>query len=81
MPRLRNTVSGVVVSTSDDTAAKLGRGWEPVDGSHPSAYDDLTIDKLKDEIRSRNESRDEDDRLLLSGSKSELVTSLEEDDG
>lgn len=31
MPRLRNTVTGVVVSCTDETAARLGRAWAPVD--------------------------------------------------
>lgn len=29
--RLRNTDTGVVVSVSDDTAARLGSKWAPVD--------------------------------------------------
>ncbi|MBF6133505.1 hypothetical protein IU501_10890 [Nocardia otitidiscaviarum] len=33
MPRLRNTVTGVVVSVSDDTAARLGREWRPADSA------------------------------------------------
>ena len=31
MPRLRNTRTGAVVSCSEATAARLGRGWEPAD--------------------------------------------------
>lgn len=31
MARLRNTSSGVVVNVDDDTAARLGAGWEPAD--------------------------------------------------
>lgn len=33
MPRLRNAVSGVVVSVSDETAALLDSEWKPVKGS------------------------------------------------
>lgn len=29
MPRFRNAVTGSVVSVGDDTAAELGREWEP----------------------------------------------------
>lgn len=32
MPRLRNVRSGVVVSVDDDTAARLGSAYEPVEG-------------------------------------------------
>ena len=31
MPRLQNIHSGGVVSCSDETAARLGSEWEPVD--------------------------------------------------
>ena len=31
MPRLRNAATGVVVSCSEDTAARLGGDWRPVD--------------------------------------------------
>ncbi|MFT3871071.1 MAG: hypothetical protein QM714_00260 [Nocardioides sp.] len=31
MLRLRNTQSGAVVSCSEETAARLGPGWEPVE--------------------------------------------------
>ena len=31
MPRLRNSVSGVVVSVSDETAARLGADYVPVE--------------------------------------------------
>ncbi|MGY2019394.1 DUF7302 family protein [Nocardia gipuzkoensis] len=31
MPRLRNIWTGVVVSVSDETAARLGGNWRPVD--------------------------------------------------
>ena len=31
MPRLRNIQSGAVVSCSDETAARLGAGWVPVE--------------------------------------------------
>lgn len=31
MPRLRHAVTGVVVSVSDDTAARLGNEWIPAD--------------------------------------------------
>lgn len=31
MPSLRNAKTGVVVSCSEETAARLGSDWEPVD--------------------------------------------------
>lgn len=31
MPRLRNTLTGAVVSCSDETAARLGGEWVPAD--------------------------------------------------
>lgn len=31
MPRLRNSQTGVVVSCSDETAARLGKEWQPAD--------------------------------------------------
>jgi len=31
MARLRNTTTKVVVNVDDETAARLGGGWEPVD--------------------------------------------------
>lgn len=37
MPRLRNIQTGVVVSCSDETAARLGSQWEPADKPEPEA--------------------------------------------
>lgn len=79
MPRLRR--AGAVVNVSDETAARLGAGWESLESASGSeGYDALTVDDLKDDIRSRNEGRDEDDRLPLTGTKAELVAALEADD-
>lgn len=36
MPRLRNTKTGAVVSTSAETAARLGSEWEPADKVSPA---------------------------------------------
>lgn len=33
MPRLRNSQTGAVVSCSDETAARLGSEWSPVDNA------------------------------------------------
>ena len=33
--RLRNVQTGVVVSCSDETATRLGAGWEPADQTKP----------------------------------------------
>lgn len=37
MPRLRNTLTGSVVSCSDETAARLGAEWKPVEPEKPKA--------------------------------------------
>lgn len=37
MPRLRNVQSGAVVSCSDETAARLGSDWQPVEESKAPA--------------------------------------------
>lgn len=35
MPRLRNIQTGAVVSCSDETAARLGTEWQPIDVKAP----------------------------------------------
>ena len=84
MARLRNA-SGVVVNLDDAKVERLGPGWEPVGGSSSSGstaegYDAMTVDQLKDEIRNRNETRDDETRLALTGTKAELIAALEADD-
>lgn len=85
MPRLRNA-AGVVVNVSDDTAANLGSEWVSADEAQtspagaPTGYDEMTVTDLKDEIRARNEDRDEDVRLPLTGSKAGLIDALTSDD-
>ena len=37
MTRLRDTRTGTVVDVDDDTAARLGRAYEPVEGQTKSA--------------------------------------------
>lgn len=78
MPRLRNS-AGSVVNVSDATAARLGAGRAPLDGA-AGGYADMTVTDIKDEIRARNETRDEDDRLPLTGSKADLIAALTADD-
>ena len=83
MPRLRNVRTGVAVTVRDGHPAITGPGWEAADvASQPNdGYSSMTVDELKDEIRTRNDDgRDEADRLLLSGSKADLVASLDADD-
>lgn len=87
MPRLRNTVTGVVVNVSDATAARLGPGYRPLDAHKPAAdtkpggdYARMTVARLRAEIERRNAGRDEDDRLPADGKKADLVAALEADD-
>lgn len=50
-------------------------GLEP-----PYDREGITNDMLRAEIARRNEDRDEDDQLSLSGKKEDLIATLEEDD-
>lgn len=43
-------------------------------------YDDLTVAELRDEIRSRNEGRDDAEHLSAEGRKAELIQTLKADD-
>lgn len=43
-------------------------------------YDTWTHDALQEEIRKRNEDRDAEDRIGVSGNKAELIARLREDD-
>jgi hypothetical protein len=80
--RYRHAVTGVEVDVRDDK--ELYGDWESVGGSSAGSeaegYEALTVDELKDEIRSRNEDRDDETRLALSGSKADLIAALEADD-
>lgn len=40
MPRLRNAGTGVVVNVDDDTASRLGQGWEPFERGTTHTPDD-----------------------------------------
>lgn len=57
----------------DDEDESDGEPLEP-------PYDQYTNAQLRAELDRRNEDRDEDEKLPLSGSKAELVSRLEEDD-
>ncbi len=59
-----------------DTESDTGDG----DGDGDDGYESQTVGELKDEIDSRNEGRDEGDKLSRSGNKSDLVETLEADD-
>ena len=50
------------------------------DGPLEAPYDQYSKAKLSAELARRNEERDEDDQLALSGNKQELVDRLDEDD-
>lgn len=44
-------------------------------------YESMTIQQLKDEIESRNEERDEDDQIVVDGTKKQdFIDALEADD-
>ena len=83
MARLTYT-NGSVVNVSDDKVDGLLRsGFTTSSGQAPATsggYGDMTVDELKDEIRSRNEDRDDDTRLALTGTKADLIAALEADD-
>lgn len=82
MARLTH-VNGSVVNVADDKVDGLLRSGFTSGGAGPAesgGYDAMTVDELKDEIRKRNEDRNDGDRLALTGSKADLVASLEADD-
>jgi hypothetical protein len=85
MPRFRSTTTGVVVSVSEANADRYRTGWESLEAttsgdSSAGGYEAMTVEQLKDEIRTRNEDRDDEDRLPLTGTKAELVAALGADD-
>lgn len=72
---------GTAESDIDDASKIVADVWDGSgDDSSDEGYSALKVDELKDEIRSRNEGRDEDDTLPLTGTKAELVAALEADD-
>lgn len=83
MARLRNLNSGAVVNVADDRVSRLGAEWVDVepDTGTGSGYESQKVDDLKAEIDSRNEGRDEADRIVPDGAKkADLIASLEADD-
>lgn len=70
----------LLVHSDEQAAAWAARGYVG-SGTTADDYDAMTVDALKDEIRKRNDDgRDDDGRLALTGTKAELVASLESDD-
>lgn len=61
---------------------KVSEGWRevPAEEAPPLGYEANTVEQLREEIRRRNEDRDDAARLSVSGNKAELVEALEEDD-
>ncbi len=47
MPRLKNKANGAVVNVSDETAERLGGGWEPADAA-PKSRAKKPADKSED---------------------------------
>jgi len=60
----------------DPPTIKVGTAVDEEGGS----YEDMTNDELRTEIASRNESRDEANKLSIDGRKADLVDTLEADD-
>lgn len=54
MPRLRNSVTGVVVFVSSDTAARLGKEWLPAE---KQVAEQPPADEAKAAPRARSRSR------------------------
>lgn len=69
-PRPEEDIASAVADIEDETAAALEEG----------RYEDLSKGDLKAEIERRNEGREADDSMLVSGNKSDLVERLEADD-
>ena len=63
---------------SDDIANQIEN--QSVFEAGDAAYDDMTVADLRDMIDSRNEGRDDDTKMSRSGTKAELVDTLEDDD-
>lgn len=63
-----------------DGAAPETDADEEEEPAGDSAYADLKVSELKDEIENRNLLRPEDDQLSTDGKKDELVAALEQDD-
>jgi hypothetical protein len=61
-------------------AGDAGDDDEDDEGLGPDDYADATNDQLRSEIISRNEGRDEADKLSLDGKKADLIATLEADD-
>lgn len=84
--RLRHSGGAYVGVPASKVDRLLSAGFsldDDTDGqaaSSPEGYEAMTVDELKDEIRARNEDRDDDARLPLTGTKAELVAVLEADD-
>jgi len=53
---------------------------DPGESTVEKAYEDQTNQELRNEIRRRNEDRDPEDRLPVSGDKAALVATLKKDD-
>ena len=71
----------LLVQSDEQAAAWADRGWVADGGNTADGYEARTVDELKDEIRRRNDDgRGDDDRLALTGTKAELIASLEADD-
>lgn len=53
---------------------------DPDGNDEDNDYDEMSVAELRDEIDRRNEGRDEDDRIHVTGTKADLIDRLIEDD-
>jgi hypothetical protein len=78
------TVIQAIEVAGHQSASLLNTDGQPGVPSEPAPagdrYDGMTVDELQNTIRDRNEGRDAEDRLHVSGSRTELLGRLREDD-
>jgi hypothetical protein len=73
-------LTAAVGTAEEHGLTHLRQDGEGGGASESTDYSDMTVAQLRDEIDSRNESREDDDALTKSGTKDELIARLEEDD-
>jgi hypothetical protein len=78
------TVIQALEVAAHQAASLLNTTGQPGIPSDPAAagdrYDDMSVEALQEEIQDRNEDREPEDRLHVSGSRNELLARLRTDD-